>query len=176
MHTALIDREQLIELVDTIWSSMLGLPVVPGNGDGDIRDANDLCACVHISGAFNGSVWLLTSEAFARVAAAQMLQRPGPSIETRDAHDAAAELCNIIGGNIKGLLPRPSSLSLPVFMPASTLAVSRAQSVSLAQWRFKCAGETVEVQLVEQLSDEIPATPSDHHSSCGAGCAPPNNH
>jgi chemotaxis protein CheX len=42
-----------------------------------------------------------------------MLETPEWSLSQADLKDALAELCNIVGGGVKSILPGPSSLSLP---------------------------------------------------------------
>ena len=53
------------------------------------------------------------SAAAARNAAAALLGVELDDVTTEDVTDALGELANIIGGNVKSLLPEPCALSLP---------------------------------------------------------------
>jgi chemotaxis protein CheX len=147
MHDTPISREHLAELVDMTWSSLLGLAVIPELARA--RASADSIARVEISGAFNGGVLLLPTERFARLATAVMLGRPEVSLTPSDMHDALGELCNILGGGIKSLLPSPSSLSLPGIVPQTSEARELLALEPIAQYRFLCEGEPLEIRVVE---------------------------
>ncbi len=71
-------------------------------------------AVVAISGAWQGVVTVELEESLARLLTARMLAIPeGEEIGDSDIADAVGELVNMIGGNVKSLMPGPSSLSLP---------------------------------------------------------------
>ncbi|MCK4176679.1 chemotaxis protein CheX [Aciditerrimonas ferrireducens] len=70
-----------------------------------------LTASVAISGAWNGLVSLQVTEPAARALAQAVFAVPQVGFE--DLADAVGELVNIVGGNLKGLLPAPTQLSLP---------------------------------------------------------------
>src|SRR5688572_27233665 len=100
--------------MESIWTAMLGLPVVPVGDDSSTPPSAGLHAVVQISGAVEGAVHLLTTERFARRATALLLETPESALAAADVDDAVAELCNIVGGGVKSLLPSgPHLLSLP---------------------------------------------------------------
>ena len=78
-----------------------------------------LTASIQISGDWVGSVVLDMHPQTARAAAGAMLRIPHETVAEEDCHDVAAELVNIVGGNLKSLLPGGSHLSLPTVVVGS---------------------------------------------------------
>lgn len=155
MQATLISEEQLLEVVESIWDSMLGLPVSLRGSEGLVRDAAGLTACVQISGAWNGVVLFLPTERFARRATTIMLAED--ELETVDVLDAVAELCNMVGGGIKTLLPGPSQLSLPTIMQGTQYALHMPRTRLIAQLKFTCESQTQEIRVLEGSPVELNA-------------------
>jgi chemotaxis protein CheX len=82
-----------------------------------------LLAVVQISGQWMGSVVLALSPEVARASAAAMLQIADEDVTDADRQDVAAELVNMVGGNLKSLLPGPSFLSLPTVVAGREFGV-----------------------------------------------------
>jgi len=66
-----------------------------------------------------------------RIARALLAMGPQDPVEQDDVRDALGEIANVIGGNVKGLLPERSALSLPVVTfdgrePAGALVWTRS--------------------------------------------------
>lgn len=70
----------------------------------------------HIAGAWTGSVVLSLSPEVALHATAAMLGISESEVTETDRQEVAVELANMIGGNLKSLLPAPSYLSLPTIV------------------------------------------------------------
>lgn len=100
------------QIVQTVCGTMLGVEVVRGDGD-FTPDEECLVAAIQITGGWTGCVTLGLASTTARAVAAAMLQTPEADVTAADQEDTAAELVNMIGGNLKSVLPGPSSLSLP---------------------------------------------------------------
>ena len=149
MITTQITEATLAEIVESVWTTMLGLPVVPRNDPQFVQSARGLAVSVHIVGSWNGTVLYLPTEAFARRAASLMLATPIEQVTTDDLHDAAAELCNIIAGSVKSILPGPSSLSLPTVAEGADYEVRVRHSRMLSRLTFRSEGETLQVLVLE---------------------------
>lgn len=67
---------------------------------------------VLITGAWEGAVVLRCTRSWAARVAGAMFDATDPSAE--DTADALGEIVNMVGGNVKALLPGPSRLSLPM--------------------------------------------------------------
>jgi chemotaxis protein CheX len=158
MSPPLISREQLLELVEATWSSMLQLTAVPAGEDHADCDVSGMTVTLPIYGAFGGVVLFFTNERFARLAASRMLQTPEGLVTVLEMQDAAAELCNILAGGVKSLLPRPSSLALPTVWPVAPHAGLLQGTDVAGQLKFLCEGEPLELRVVKQV---IPSSDQD---------------
>jgi chemotaxis protein CheX len=105
-------EEEILEITETTWQSMLALDIRPRALPALMGPVEGyFTAKVDISGAWTGAVLLHGSRQLA-AAAVIFSHEPGGGSE-QDSLDAMYELTNIIGGNIKSLLPEPCQLSLP---------------------------------------------------------------
>jgi chemotaxis protein CheX len=102
-------------VVDEVWSSFLGAedPLLP-SAPGELNVG--WSAAVTISGEWHGMVSVELPTGLAEEVARRMLAIPEsePTTLDEDIADAVGELVNMIGGNVKSLMPGPSALSLPV--------------------------------------------------------------
>jgi chemotaxis protein CheX len=111
--------DDLISITDQVWESFLdpeGVnPLLPSIADGGL----DVAAAVSVTGAWRGHVVIECSTAASHHAAAALLGVGDDDVTDADVADALGELANIIGGNVKALLPEPSALSLPYVVNAA---------------------------------------------------------
>lgn len=110
------------QIVQSIFSTMLDMEAVRTEDVASLDD-NSLLAAIQIAGAWTGSVVLHLSVELASNSAAAMLQMPSSEITEEDRREVAAELVNMIGGNLKSLLPGPSFLSLPTIVIGQDIEV-----------------------------------------------------
>lgn len=126
----------LASIAELVWMSFVDGVVHPDHAPESRSTDPQVVASVAISGAWNGHVVVGATPYAARRLAAAMFAMDAASVGDDDLADAWGEIANILGGNVKGLLPEPSVLSLPqvvldarrVRMPAATLR-SRADLV-----------------------------------------------
>ncbi|GAA2356161.1 chemotaxis protein CheX [Dactylosporangium salmoneum] len=107
-------EEDLKVIAEQVWSSYLDLdgasPLVPYPPE---KPETDVTASVSVTGAWRGHVLVSCSEPAAKNVAAALLGIDFDDVAEEDVADALGELANIIGGNVKSLLPEPCALSLP---------------------------------------------------------------
>jgi chemotaxis protein CheX len=109
--------DDIVWIAKDVWSSFLGIdlePVAPTVPAQRAADEERLTGVIEVSGAWEGSVEVGCPPATARALAAAMLGSAPEAIGANDVTDALGELANMVGGNVKSLLPAPSRLSLPV--------------------------------------------------------------
>jgi chemotaxis protein CheX len=94
---------------------------------------------VDIAGAWEGSVSLQVADGLAKRIACEMFESEEAAPD--DVRDAMCELANVIGGNIKSLMPGPSQLSVPRVGPNEPAASGDKQLV------FTCEGEAFSVTV-----------------------------
>lgn len=106
--------EDIISIADNVMQTMMQTEVLHDETqEAQLPSRDQVTGCVQISGEWTGAVLLKTSLEFATLAAANLLAMPREEVTNEDRQDAMAELANMIGGNIKSILPGPSYLSLP---------------------------------------------------------------
>jgi len=98
-------------LVDEVWTSFLGTdePLLPG---APAEVTVGWSAAVTVTGEWHGMVSVELPTGLAEEVTRRMLAVDETLDE--DVADAVGELVNMIGGNVKSLMPGPSVLSLPV--------------------------------------------------------------
>jgi hypothetical protein len=112
--TNLIDEETVQSIAQEAWSALVGedefLVPLPG---GLPEDA--ISSWVSVAGPWNGTVVITCGLSTAEQLSRELLKNHAPPvIENEDIEDALGELANVVGGNVKAVLPGPSALGLPV--------------------------------------------------------------
>lgn len=106
-------QEDIHQIIEQVCTMMLGASIEPIDAIEPAAPHDRITGCVQITGQWSGVVMLQTTNAFVTLAASQMLALKEHELSLADRQDAVAELTNMIGGNIKSLVPGPSCLSLP---------------------------------------------------------------
>jgi chemotaxis protein CheX len=107
-----IAESKICQLTESIWNSMLGLDVEKSDSPVTLGEGY-YSGTIHISGAWDGDVSLDCSAELARSLASLMFGVEPETAASDEIRDALGELTNMLGGNIKSLLPGPCQLSLP---------------------------------------------------------------
>ncbi len=103
---------------------------------------------VQISGGFSGAIHLICGRSVIRAAAAQMFSVEEKELVDDDLRDALGELTNMVGGNVKTLLPGSESLSLPTVIEGSDYGVARLDSDVVAWTDASFLGGPLRVSLL----------------------------
>ena len=98
--------DDLAEMVEQVWSSYLD----PEGVDPLIRvydpvDSAEVHSSVSITGSWHGHIVYASSQAAARLAAAAFMAMEPDEVSQEDISDVLGELANIVGGNVKAMLP-----------------------------------------------------------------------
>lgn len=134
--TYIPSADDLEVILREVWSSFLdGDPsgLVATSGD---MPTDKITGCVHLTGAYTGSIMLQCSPPAARYAAAALFSIAAEDVTQSEVVDAIGEIANMVGGNVKSMLPGPSALSLPSVVQGF-LSVPGAQVMREVQlaWR-----------------------------------------
>ena len=142
-------EEEIRQLVESIWEQMLHLPVEALPVTPAAAGTRTLSACVSITGAWRGAVAISCSAALATQAARIMFdQASTDDVTPADQQDALGELVNMLGGNIKALLPEPCQLSLPAVAHGTDYTVRVPKTHLLHCLPMCCGGEAMAVSLL----------------------------
>jgi chemotaxis protein CheX len=151
-----INQEQLAEIAEGVWSSFLGMSLrkLETSESLEVADRHPASATVHISGSWNGSVILSGSTTLTRRAAAAMFEMAEDDLNDADVADAFGELANIIGGNLKCLLPEPSQLSLPTVSLGAAHVVTVPGAGLLEDVELECDGDRLRIAVWNKRDDQ----------------------
>jgi chemotaxis protein CheX len=147
-----VNENDLAEMVEQVWVSYLdpeGLnPLIPTH---DQNQPSEVHSSVSITGSWTGHIVYASSTVAARRAAAAFLAVEPDEVGPEDMSDVLGELANIVGGNVKAMLPPGAMLSLPqvVLAPETTTkypsaeritglyGVWKGEPVSVSMWQFR---------------------------------------
>lgn len=128
-----VNENDLAEMVEQVWESYLdpeGLnPLLQTY---DENQPSEVHSSVSITGSWTGHIVYASSILAARRAAAAFLAMEPDEVSEEDLSDVLGELANIVGGNVKAMLPPGALLSLPqvVLAPEATARYPNAQRIS----------------------------------------------
>lgn len=103
--------DALEQIVGDIFIGLLAEDAMPYACDSSIPIT--YTASVSVIGGWAGHVVVGCSDGVARRVTARLLLIPEEEITDADITDAIGEFANVVGGNVKSMMPGPSSLSLP---------------------------------------------------------------
>lgn len=143
-----LSEAHLIEMTLSIGSTFgveleAYIAVEPEMGDGV------LTGWVTIGGAFEGAVLLRCERPLAGRIAAAMLELDEKDVSDDDVLDAFGELANVVGGNLKALLPGPSTLSIPSVEPGADEPPGFLRMREVRGAAFRSQGGRLDVSLWE---------------------------
>ena len=153
----LLDEATVLQITEQAWTALVGedevLVPLPAP-----LPADTASAWVEIVGPWTGAVVLTTGRDTAVALTRALLGGHAPAVlEDEDVDDALGELANVVGGNVKAVLPGPSVLGLPE-VAATPPAGREADTCRVAVlWRGRPL--TVSVQSPPENADrenEVP--------------------
>ena len=140
------------QIVQSIFATMLGMEPVRVD-DQSASCEEKLLGTIQIAGATSLSVVLAVSDGVARAAAAAMLMMPLADVSDADQRDVVAELTNMIGGNLKSLLPGPLYLSLPTVVAGRDLGLQVPGAELIDDVTLQCESGHLRIRLYAQAQD-----------------------
>ena len=149
-----VDENDLAEMVEQVWESYLDpegvSPLIPTY---DENQPSEVHSSVSITGSWTGHVVYASSTVGARKVAAAFLSMEPEEVSQDDLSDVLGELANIVGGNVKAMLPAGATLSLPqvVLAPESATSYPSAERVTGLYGIWE--GEPVSVSMWQSRRD-----------------------
>ena len=143
--------EVIEQIAQSVFVTMLEIELIRTDS-ASLPETDLLLAAVHIAGEWTGSVVLALSEPVARHAASRMLQMPIDDVVDADLKDTASELANMIGGNLKSLLPSPSFLSLPTIVSGRDFGLQVRDAELLDDVVLACEAGPIGVRLFAKIA------------------------
>ncbi|WP_026316775.1 chemotaxis protein CheX [Actinokineospora enzanensis] len=101
-------------IAEQVWSAFLNSGEDEAVFAAEDKGAHmDLAASVAMVGAYEGHLIVSCSHKASRDVASVLFAMEVDEVSQDDIGDALGELANVLGGNVKSVLPSPSQLSLP---------------------------------------------------------------
>jgi chemotaxis protein CheX len=149
-----VNENDLAEMVEQVWMSYLdpeGIsPLIPTY---DENQPSEVHSSVSITGSWTGYVVYSSSNAAARRAAGAFLAMEADEVSQDDLSDVLGELANIIGGNVKAMLPPGALLSLPQVVLASESTTIYPNAVRISGVYGVWEGEPVSISMWRSRPD-----------------------
>jgi chemotaxis protein CheX len=144
-------ENEIKEYVEFAWST-LDLKISPAKQFPE-NSKKTITANIQINGEWLGIVALKIEHALAKQLAVKMFSIDKAEVTDEEVNDAVSEMINIIGGNIKSILPQPNKLSLPMVdlkggRPHFPFTELRSQVP------FECEGNELEVTMHQVVADK----------------------
>ncbi len=137
----------LHEVNESVWTSMLGFELAATEVEPADPTLRYLIGSVTITGGWDAAVMVQIPVPFAIRLAATMFGFEETEIGDAEVADALGEMANMVGGNVKGMLPGDSSLSLPTVLEGSDLRWSIPGGALVSDTFYRCELWTIRTTL-----------------------------
>lgn len=142
-ETPLPTAADLASLLEQVWASFIGedlatVHLLEASDASEFSARDRVVASVSITGPWCGHLTIAASSRGAEEIASSMFEMPAAEMQPTEIADAFGEMANIAGGNVKAMLPQPSTLSLPqVIVEAAWVSLysARLRGTAVMQWR-----------------------------------------
>jgi CheY-specific phosphatase CheX len=150
-------EETITQIVCDVFDTMLDYTIAECAEDYNNR-TSVLTAAVFFAGLWKGAAILECSEAEACVFSQRLMGIPLPAQVDDDVRDALGEVANMIGGNLKSVLPRGVSLSMPSVVEGSAYAYRICGSNQMTRYAFRGEAGVLWVTLVQMRESDDKTT------------------
>jgi chemotaxis protein CheX len=142
-----VSPDDVCIIATDVWASFLAvhLEQIPVE-DNPLSGRPSIVGAVRVTDAWFGAVVLELTPSLARQVAATMFETTPDVITDGEVVDALGELTNMIGGNVKSLLPAPSQLSLPM-VSESVWPTTVPGSTPICRVAFSVGPDTVHISV-----------------------------
>lgn len=146
----MVAEQDIVRLIDEIWLTTLGMAThqVDVTDAAKTGDGVTLDGLINITGDFQATVALQVPRALASRVASAMFRLGERTPRAEDMQDAIGELTNMLGGNLKAMLPGSCQLSLPAVVEGHSYSIRVPSSHMLTRVAFACDGERAMVSLL----------------------------
>jgi len=142
-------ENEIKEYAEFAWST-LDFKITPSSGVSGVSGSS-VTVNIQISGHWQGFIAMIIEHDLAQQLAIKMFSVDKEQVTDEEINDAVSEMINIIGGNLKSLLPKPNKLSLPmVDLIGASLHFPLTEQLS--QVVFECLGNKFMV-TIHQVAD-----------------------
>jgi len=158
MSEPVVTESDLAEMAGQVWVSYLDPEgVSPLVQNGEVKQLTEVHSTVSITGSWHGHLVYACSVQAATKAAAAFLAMEPDEVSQEDISDVLGELANIVGGNVKAMLPTGCFLSLPTVVLAPDTASYYPAAERISGLYGTWAGEPVSISMWQSVKQEASA-------------------
>ena len=142
-------ENEIIEYTNFICSSFLGVEAFHTHSELDPETETLITGSIQISGEWKGLIVLYLHPVLGDEFAKKMFSLEQGQISEDELRDAVGEIVNMVGGNLKSVLPQPSYLGLPII----ALNGNKPQFPSTRECSrivFECMGKNFAVTILQK--------------------------
>ena len=147
-------RSEIARIVEDVFRTMLCLEVTGITAALETAGPGSLTAAVQFVGEWKGAVLLRCSPRQACQLACRLMPGLQPSRVDEDVRDALGEITNMVGGNLKPILPPGVVLSMPSVVQGNDYAVHICGGNTSKTWSFSSDLGIFSVTLVQVTGRE----------------------
>lgn len=151
-------ESEIKEYAKFAWST-LNLKVTPDSWQPDENSENLVTASIQVTGGWQGVVAMIMEHGLAQQLATNMFSREKEQVTDEDINDSVSELMNIIGGNLKSILPQPNQLGLPI-VDTKGARLNFPFTKQLSQIAFDCMGKKFSIEIHQVADKNLKNQPS----------------
>ena len=122
-HSSSVGSAEIVQIVQDVFQTMLGMDVEPSEQEW-LASERRVTSVVRLAGDWTGAALIECSLDQAFIFTSRLMPVPQPDTFTGEVRDALGELSNMVGGNLKSLLPHGVTLAMPVVTEGHSHAVS----------------------------------------------------
>lgn len=142
-------EKEIQQYTQLVYSTLLSIEVQPLPGQYETSSTDTFTGSVQITGKWNGALLLSLPSSLVNTLTETLFSLEPGKATTEDKKDAVGELINMIGGNIKALLPQPCTLSVPLLgVEGHDLYFPSTEMVTHCQ--FVCQEKSFAISLYEK--------------------------
>jgi chemotaxis protein CheX len=146
-------QAELGRIVEDVYRTMLGIEtsLTPA---GETAGPGSLTAAVQFVGEWKGAVLLQCTPQQACQLASRLMPGPHPTRVDENVRDALGEITNMLGGNLKPILPPGVALSMPSVVEGNDYALHICGGNTAKTWTFSSDLGVFWVTLVQVAGRE----------------------
>ncbi len=144
-------EKEIQQYTQLVCSTALGLEVQTLPGVHEVSPTDTASGSIQISGEWNGAIMLSMPTILVNTLTETLFSLAPGKASSEDKKDAVGELINMIGGNIKALLPEPSVLSTPLVALEGNNPPHFPATKMKTHCQFECQGKYFGLSLFEQV-------------------------
>jgi len=146
-------QADIYQFAEGVFLSMLGLYVQPS--DAPLPSSEIVTAAVYFAGPWKGAVLLQCDPREACDFTSRLMGLPMSSEFDDDVRDAMGEIVNILGGNLKPILPHGVALSMPSVVAGFPSSLRICGNAPILRLAFSCEAGPFWLTIVG-LSEDPP--------------------